>query len=430
MYGYYFALAWRSFRQQPWFLLLIALILGAGVGLFTTTYSLLAVLAGDPVPEKSERLLSLRIGGMMDDGEPVAMMSSPLVDALRKALPDLSVTATTYGFGAIESDTGVKRQSGLIRFSDAGFFDMFDVPMLAGRGWTVDEDANAVPVAVIGRAFAQSMFGNDKAVGRSIAVGDARFRIIGVMDYWQPMPRYYDLSVGVYVPADDVFVPLSAVRAMDDAFFMARMCPLSEADVEPRMLPGSSCMWLNVWALVGSSDRRALVQSRVDSLLQQWRVQEGWPKTQSTARVENVRELLRRTNAIPGGARFGVLLAFGFLLLCSVNAAGLLLAKCLRRSQEIGVRRALGASRRDIVRQFLVEAGLLSLASGMFGVIFAAFGIKLTQQLPTYYMQFVEFSLSVLILVLVMSLLVSIAASLFPAWRASLIEPAIQIKVD
>src|SRR5690606_17047394 len=122
--------------------------------------------------------------------------------------------------------------------------------------------------------------------------------------------------------------------------------------------------------------------------------------------------------------------ALGFLLLCLVNAAGLLLAKCLRRSQEIGVRRSLGASRMDIIQQFMVEAGLLGLAGSVAGVAFAALGIKLMQQLPEYYMQLAKFSWPMLLLALGISVIAGLAAGLFPAWRASLIDPAIQVKVD
>src|SRR5690606_2312561 len=104
MIKYYLSLSLRGFRRHPWFVVLIAMMLGAGTGLFTTTYSLLFVLAGDPIPEKSDRLLSISIGQTTEDGEPIAMMPMGLVSMLRKALPDVPVVATAYGFGAIKSE--------------------------------------------------------------------------------------------------------------------------------------------------------------------------------------------------------------------------------------------------------------------------------------------------------------------------------------
>ncbi|MEJ7745332.1 MAG: ABC transporter permease [Luteimonas sp.] len=430
MYTYYLSLAWRNFRNQPWYNFLITLILGAGVGVFMTTYSLLSVLSGDPIPQKSQRLLHLQIGTGIDNDQSIALMPSTVVQALRKTLPEVPLVAITYGFGGVESDRGDRRAADLLRFANAGFFQMFDAPLLHGRGWSAEEETQGVPVAVIGREFAESMFDTAAAVGRSIVVADTRFRVIGILDDWQPTPRYYDLSVGAYAPADQVYLPLSSVRALDDDIFMARSCPAGVSpNVAPAELEHSRCAWLSVWALLQDPVQRSLVQSRVETLLRQGK-QEGWLGKESGSRVENVRDLLRRKAVVPGGVRFGMLLAVGFLLLCLINAAGLLLAKCLRRSQEIGVRRALGASRLDIALQFMTESSLLGLVSSAFGTAFAAIGVHLAQQLPKGYMQLADFSLPMLLLALATSVIVGIAAGLFPAWRASQVEPAIQIKID
>ena len=77
---------------------------------------------------------------------------------------------------------------------------------------------------------------------------------------------------------------------------------------------------------------------------------------------------------VPGDVRLQLWLAFGFLLVCLLNTVGLLLAKFLRRSGEIGVRRALGASRRAIFMQCLVEAGTVGLAGGVLGLGLALAG--------------------------------------------------------
>ena len=75
-------------------------------------------------------------------------------------------------------------------------------------------------------------------------------------------------------------------------------------------------------------------------------------------------------------------LAFGFLLVCLLNTVGLLLAKFLRRSGEIGVRRALGASRRAIFAQCLVEAGAVGLVGGVLGLGLALLGLWAVRQQP------------------------------------------------
>ena len=429
MYRYYVFLAIRSFRKQPGLALLIVLVLGAGTGLFMTTWSLHSVLSGDPIPAKSERLLSLRFGGTFEDGEPVDLMSVPTVTVLRTALQGMVVVATASGYAIIESSDGARRKSHLIRFSDPEFFQTFDVPFLEGRGWSREEESSHMPVAVIGRETAMALFDGTAVSGRSIVVGGALFRVIGVLDDWSPSPRYYDIAAGTYTPAEQVFLPLSAIARVDDSVQMTRMCPHGTEDGTSSMQT-SSCAWLSAWVLVKDPVQRAVVEENLQDALVQWRAREGVPDSLSAAKAESVRELLARKRVVPAGAWFGILLASGFLLLCLVNAAGLLFAKCLQRTQEIGVRRSLGASRHDILRQFMVEAALLGVASSIAGVVIAAIGTQITRLLPQHYMQLASFSWTVLALTVVLSFLIGIAAGLLPAWRASQIDPAIQMKVE
>ncbi|WP_163594299.1 ABC transporter permease, partial [Klebsiella pneumoniae] len=75
---------------------------------------------------------------------------------------------------------------------------------------------------------------------------------------------------------------------------------------------------------------------------------------------------------------------------CVVNMVGLLLAKTMRRAGEIGVRRALGATRRAIFAQFIVEAGLLGLAGALLGLALAAGGLWLVRHSPNEYARLAE----------------------------------------
>ena len=91
------------------------------------------------------------------------------------------------------------------------------------------------------------------------------------------------------------------------------------------------------------------------------------------------------SKVVPSDVRLQVWLAFGFLAVCLLNTVGLLLAKFLRRSGEIGVRRALGASRRAIFTQCLVEAGIVGLAGGVLGLGLAMLGLWAVRQQPVGY---------------------------------------------
>jgi len=133
---------------------------------------------------------------------------------------------------------------------------------------------------------------------------------------------------------------------------------------------------------------------------------------------------------LPGDVRLQMWLAFGFLLVCLVNTVGLLLAKSLRRSGEIGVRRALGATRGAIFRQFLVEAGALGLAGGLLGLALSAIGLWLVRQTPAPYAALAQMDWTMLGLTLALALAASLLAGLLPAWHAARVAPAQQLKTQ
>jgi putative ABC transport system permease protein len=121
-------------------------------------------------------------------------------------------------------------------------------------------------------------------------------------------------------------------------------------------------------------------------------------------------------------------LALGFLLVCVVNTVGLLLAKFLRRSGEIGVRRALGASRRAIFAQLLIEASMIGAAGALLGLLLTWLGLWLVRRQPSDYASLAHLEPSMLLATLALALIASLVAGLLPAWRACLIAPALQLK--
>src|SRR5690606_36871338 len=131
---------------------------------------------------------------------------------------------------------------------------------------------------------------------------------------------------------------------------------------------------------------------------------------------------------VPGDVRLQVWLAFGFLAVCLLNTVGLLLAKFLRRSSEIGVRRALGASRRAIFAQCLVEAGTVGLAGGLLGLALAQLGLWAVCQQPVSYADLVHLEPLMLTTTFVLAIFASVLAGLVPAWQACQVAPAMQLK--
>jgi putative ABC transport system permease protein len=121
-------------------------------------------------------------------------------------------------------------------------------------------------------------------------------------------------------------------------------------------------------------------------------------------------------------------IAFGVLLICMINTVGLMVAKFLRKSGEIGVRRALGASGRAVFLQCLVEAGVVGVAGGLLGLPLAWIGLWMVRQQPVSFAASAHLDLSMLGAALLLALLATLGAGVWPAWRASRVAPTLQVK--
>jgi putative ABC transport system permease protein len=144
--------------------------------------------------------------------------------------------------------------------------------------------------------------------------------------------------------------------------------------------------------------------------------------------LHSVMEWLDVRNAVPGDVRLQLWLALGFMAVCLLNTVGLLLAKFLGRASQIGVRRALGATRRAIFAQCLVEAGTVGMAGGLLGLGLAWVGLWAVRQQPADYAALARMDGAMLLTTFALALLASVLAGLLPAWRACQVAPAIQLK--
>ncbi len=131
---------------------------------------------------------------------------------------------------------------------------------------------------------------------------------------------------------------------------------------------------------------------------------------------------------VPSDVRLQTWLAFAFLAICLFNTIGLLLAKFLRRAGEIGVRRALGASRAAVFAQCLVEAGLIGLLGGLGGLLLTQLGLWLIRRQPIEYADLVRLDPSMFLLTFVLAITASLLAGVLPALRASRLMPGLQLK--
>ena len=432
MFAYYFKLALRSFARNKVLTVLMVLAIALGIGAAMTTLTVFKVLSGDPIAHKSERLFYVQLDpGLRDDYESGEEPQSQLTrfdaeELLRQAKAPRQAMMTGGGGIIDPQKPALKPFAVSMRYTSADFFPMFDTPFLFGQGWSAQDDTGHGRVAVISQSLNDKLFDGANSVGRSVMVEGNAMQVVGVLKPWAPAPKFYDLYSGKFDSPEDVFVPFSTSRDLKLNRNGNMNCFGREVINDNETL-NAPCSWIQYWVELESPAKRSDFKAYLDNYSDQQRAAGRYERPANT-RLRTVMELLDHRGAVPGDVRLQLWLAFGFLLVCLVNTVGLLLAKFLRRSGEIGVRRALGASRREIFKQCLVEAGTIGVAGGLLGLLFALGGLWAVRQRPAEYAALAHLDTSMLLLTFVLAIAASLLAGLLPAWRAMQVPPALQLK--
>jgi len=436
MFGYYLNLAMRSFRRNKVLTALMVLAIALGIGAAMTTLTVFYVLAGDPIPQKSDKLFYPRMdprsmNGFTPGDDPEEQMTRFDAETLlRDRRGDRQAMMTGGGLAVEAQDGKLDPFSVDARYTSSDFFPMFDAPFRFGSGWSAADDEGRARVAVISRALNDKLFAGGNSVGKTLLANRVQFRIVGVLDEWRPTPKFYDLTNDRFTEVEQVFVPFQTSRALDLGSQGNMSCwGDSGADEEGSQGLNAPCTWLQYWVELGSPEKVAAYRQYLENYSNQQRAA-GRFERPTNIRLHSVMEWLDEREAVPGDVRLQMWLAFGFLLVCLVNTVGLLLAKFLRRSSEIGVRRALGASRRAIFAQCLIESGAVGLAGGIAGLGLALLGLWAVRQQPADYAELAHLDVPMLLTTLALALVSSVLAGLLPAWRAMQVTPAIQLKTQ
>lgn len=434
MLGYYLNLALRSFRRNRVLTTLMVLTIAVGIGAAMTTVSVYFVLAGDPIPGKSGVLFHPVMDPLpvRDDPDRKAEVPDQLTrfDAetlLEQARGDRQALMAGGSVTLLSGDRLAQPVSMGARYTSADFFPMFGVPLARGRSWSTTEEAERARVAVISAALADKLFGSSEAVGKTLQLPQATLEIIGVLGEWNPSPRFY--AVGErFGKEEDVLLPFSTSRDLRLPVNGGSTCWGSTSEhPESNHALNAPCAWVSYWVELDSAHKVAAYRQYLEQYSQQQR-EAGRFERPVNVELHDVMGWLDHKRIVPNDVRLQMWLAFGFLLVCLINTVGLLLAKFLRRSGEIGLRRALGASRSEIFRQCLVESGAIGIAGGLLGLGFAAMGLWIVRQQPDEYAQLAQLDGPLLLVTLAFALAASLLAGLLPAWRAMRIAPALQLK--
>jgi putative ABC transport system permease protein len=435
MLGYYLALGVRHLRQSPVLTGLMVITLAVGIAASMATFTVLRTMTGDPLPHKSDRLfvplLDLRPNDGSDpDPHPPLLLSYGDAVALRDARKAARQSALIRIGPVIDAGRGdVPPFFGEGLAVDADFFGMLEIGFVRGGPWTLDDDRRAARVVVLTQKIADRVFGSTDPVGKTVRIAGNDHVVTGVIaDDWEPLPRFYRLvgGPGAFGGEDQILLPFStAIAAQMDPQGMINC----HADPEPGYegLKKSECVWITYWVETATAGDAAAYRDFMTGYVSEQRKLGRFPRPDNN-RLHDVMSWLDHNRVVSADRRIQTYLAFGFLLVCLINTIGLLLAKFSARSGEIGVRRALGATRSAIFQQYLIEAGVIGLAGGAvgLGLTFAALwqiGKQSDQAAMVAHMDGAMFGAT-----FALAVVASLLAGLLPTWRACKVQPALQLK--
>jgi putative ABC transport system permease protein len=435
MFSYYFKLGLRSLRRNPALTALMVLTLAVGVAASIATLTILHVMSGDPIPAKSERLFV----PVVDNGPLQGYTPGDKPNDRQLSYPDAANIAASkqgdrrtvmYGVGGplepARKDLNVFTVSGLAPTRD--FFTMFDVPFLHGQAWSEAHDTAGADVVVLSRSLSEKLYGDTDPVGQRVTLMGYDYQITGVIDNWNPVPRYVRVigGPGAFGAADDFYIPFSAAIRHEYGQNGSMSCT-SDRDPGFDALLKSECTWIQAWIEMHSSGDRPALQNWFNAYsTEQQKL--GRLKRNAPVKLYNVTEWLEYLKVVGNDNKLAVWLAFGFLVLCLVNTIGLLLAKFSVRAPEVGIRRALGASRKEIFSQFLIETAVVGLAGGVLGLLlaFGALGLIAMQSKELTVVAHMDWAM--LGATFLMAVASAMLAGLLPTWRACQVTPALQLK--
>ncbi len=329
----------RRLRRQPAFTAIVVLTLGLGFGANTAVVSVLhSVLVSPLEVEESDRLVRV-YGDRIDlPGEFDRLhLSTPATTRLREQVSSFESVAVIEN----QSPSGIDLTGGdrperlrLLR-TNAEYFETLRVAPMLGRTFDPSEELGESRVAIVTEGvWLRHLGGSAEALGSSLTLDGEAYRVVGVVDdgFRDPLEG----SIDVWLPLD--------LRGAEAEYWNNN--------------------WLTAFGRVAPGSTLSGLRSELDALQSRF-PEMGGPSDTGFATVPLHEDLV-------GASRPILLAVFGavsfLLLLTAVNVASLMMARAARSEREFAVRRSLGSSRSSLLRRFVTEATLLSLAGGLAGV--------------------------------------------------------------
>ncbi len=439
MFPYYLKLGALSIRANWALSILMVAAIAIGIGACMTIVTVRHVMADNPIEHKNDVLFHVQLDNWNpndpyeEPNEPPEQVTyldaTALLEAGRAHRQVISFKSDRV---VQPSGEGVLPFQEEIRATSADFFAMFDVPFKYGSGWDADADRAEERVVVLSEPMNEQLFGGEDSTGRMLMMNNEPYRIVGVLDEWHPVPTFYDLNNNPFDGPEQIYTPFSLAVAGEWGSSGNNSCwkPPEEGGYEGYL--ASECIWIQMWVeLTDEANKEAYAQFLDDYVMQQQELGR-FPRALNN-RLSTPSEWMLNREVVDDTVSVLLALAVLFLIVCLLNTIGLLLAKVVRRSNDISLRRALGASKAELFKQYIIEAGMIGVAGGMAGIGMTWLGLRGIENVFSGY-DFISYLVTMdwemVGLAVMLAIVSALGAALYPTWQACRVSPASTLRIQ
>lgn len=419
MMRYAVRLAFVSLRRTPVLSAVMIVSLALGISTWVTARAAIEGATRNPLPAKTglyhvalERpprfsdVLDPTVYGRFEHGPESALSVREYRRLASSSIPTRS--AGTFAGPAAVAAASASPVIDDVRFAGRDLFAIFALPFVRGGPWSAADEANGTAVVVIDEQTSRDFWGDAEPLGQQVRIAGVPFSVVGVIA-GAAREKLFDLiyfrreTERFYVPLES-FVRLEIAPAY--AFSSTPHGP-SFAD-----LIASDDMFIHLWIELRSAAEWAAYAAAIGP----------------SARVVPFDAFRRELYWLHPAYSILQLFAQIALVASALNLVRLLLAKFTARADQTGIHRALGASRRWIVVQHVIEAQLVGVAGGLLGLGLGLLGMAMLNGLVPDRIADAVLDGTDVVVTMALALGIGLIAGAYPAWRATAIAPAVFLR--